>query len=77
METHPPLTATRSYQRHTAEYAGMSASEVWNEETPVEGLMATATSGEARKATKRSIDNVRDRAHELLLPKLGEKCDGR
>lgn len=67
----------RRYQQRMAEYAQMSALDIWYDRITFDRLLDTYTSQEAQKRLSRGIERAAGRSHASLLPKLGEKIDGR
>ena len=67
----------RRYQQRMADYAQMGALDIWYDRITFDRLLATYTDPDAQKRLRRGMERAADRSHASLLPRLGEKIDGR
>ena len=67
----------RRYQQRIADYAQMGALDIWYDRITFDRLLTTYTDPEAQKRLSRGMERAAERTHASLLPKLGEKIDGR
>jgi uncharacterized protein (DUF2252 family) len=66
-----------SYQRRLAEYARLGALDTWYDKLTFDRIYAESNSEAGRKLNRRLAEKASRRGHEALLPKLGDKKDGR
>ncbi|WP_244816702.1 DUF2252 domain-containing protein [Caballeronia sp. Lep1P3] len=77
---HGPLSAdecafeaTQSYQRHMAEYAEMSALDLWHERITFARMHDLARTDDGRRRVRRGIARALRRTHGTMLPKLADR----
>lgn len=71
------FAAVKSYQRNMDAYAQMGTLSLWYERITMESLLAETPDKLTRQTLSRSIAKARGRTQENLLPKMGDKVDGR
>lgn len=71
------FAAVKSYQRNMNAYAQMGALSLWYERISMESLLAETPDKLTRQALSKSIAKARGRTQENLLPRMGDKVDGR
>lgn len=71
------FTAVKSYQRNMGSYAQTGALALWYERITLESLIADTPDKVARQTLTKSVSKAQGRTQENLLPKMGEKIDGR
>ena len=71
------FAAVKSYQRNMAAFAQMGALSLWYERISMESLLAETPNKLIRQTLSKSIAKARGRTQENLLPRMGDKVDGR
>jgi len=71
------FTAVKSYQRNMGAYAQMGALSLWYERITLESLIAATPDKVAKQTLIKSVAKAQGRTQENLLPKMGDKIDGR
>lgn len=69
--------AATSYQRRIQQYAQMSELDIWYDKITFDRLLDTAATPEVRDRLRDAIRRAGKRTHDELLPKMGERVDGR
>jgi uncharacterized protein (DUF2252 family) len=71
------FTAVQSYQRNMGDYAQMGALSLWYERITMESLISATQDKVAKQTLGKSIAKALSRTQGNLLPKMGDKIDGR
>jgi len=69
--------AVNNYRDFMAKYAEMGALELWYDKITLAGIFEKSQYAATRKVLARSMAKAQQRTHDNLLPKMGQKVDGR
>lgn len=69
--------AVASYVQHTARFSTMDALSQWRSLITLESVYASSRDETARSMLARAMSKAQRRSHEMLLPRMGTKVEGR
>ena len=71
------FNAVEHYKKSIAEYAEMSALDIWYRKITFDEMLASSIYDEGRKQIEKLMKKAEQRTHVNLLPKMAEKRDGK